>query len=70
MGFGCSATDMLCGPLQTVLLWSSVCYTNLNQKVTTAAAVTIFPAVSLDGPTWGVLPQNLSVLRDFLVCLM
>lgn len=66
MGFGCSATDMLRGPLQTILLWSSVCYTNLNQKVTTAAAVTIFPAVSLDDPTWGGATTELVSLARFL----
>lgn len=66
MGFCCSANDLLRGPLQAVLLWSSVCYTNPNQKVATAAAVTIFLAVALGDPTWGGATTELVSLERFL----
>lgn len=66
MGFCFSATDLLCGSLQAILFWSSVCHTNLDQKFAIAAAATILPGVPLDAPTSGVATTKQVILVRFL----
>lgn len=44
-----SAADLLHGPL--LLLWSSVCHTNVDEKATITAAAMLLLGVFLDFPT-------------------